>query len=180
MQHGEVLFEEILRIALILRVPNGGNGPRRIPQLVRSVDVMPTILELMEIPTANLPLQGESLLPLLAGKDLDLHSFSHARSVSGEEDALVSVRSDRWRFVLDLAAGTGQLYDLKRDPRETRDVAGSNPDVVARFRGLLERQDERDQALAARVGPAARPAELDEKLLRELQALGYVTGPEDD
>jgi len=141
---------------------------------------MPTLLELMGISTADLPLQGQSLLPLLAGESLELHSFSHARAVSEEQDALYSVRSDRWRFVLDRTTGAGQLYDLNQDPGETRDVARSNPDVVASFRKLLERQDERDQALAARVGPAAPAAELDENLQRELRALGYLTDEGDD
>jgi len=180
LQHGQVLFQEILHIALILRVPHGTSEPRRITQLVRAVDVMPTLLELMGISTEDLTLQGESLLPLLAGENLELHSFSHARAVSEEEDSLYSVRSDRWRFLLDRAAGTGRLYDLKEDPRETRDVAHSNPDVVAGLRGLLDRQDERDQALAAQVGPNAPPPELDESLQRELRALGYLDDEEGD
>lgn len=180
LQHGQVLFEEVLRIALILRAPLEGSVPRRVPQLVRSVDVMPTLLQLMEIPTADLPLQGESLLPLLSGENLELHSFSHARSVSGEEDALASVRNDRWRLVLERATGTGWLYDLKEDPGETRDVAHSNPDVVTDLRRLLERQEERDRALAVRFEAAAPPAELDADLQRELRALGYLTDPDDD
>ena len=77
-------------------------------------------------------------------------------------------------------ATTGRLYDLKEDPGETRDVAPSNPDVVASFRSLLDRQDERDRALATHVGPAARPVELDESLQRELRALGYLDDPGDD
>jgi arylsulfatase A-like enzyme len=178
--HGKVLFEEILRIALILRVPDGGNEPRRVSQLVRSVDVMPTLLQLMGIPTADIPLQGQSLLPLFVGQSLELHSFSHARLVNVEEDALYSVRSDRWRFVLDRATGTGRLYDLEEDPGETRDVAPSNPDLVASFRGMLDRQDERDQALAIQVGPPAPPVVLDENRRRELRALGYLSDEADD
>jgi arylsulfatase len=173
LQHGQVLFDEILRIALILRAPGAGE-PRRVRQLVRAVDVMPTLLELMEIPTADLPVQGRSLLPLLAGESLELHSFSHARAVNEEEDALYSARSDRWRFTLNRATGTGELYDLIEDPGEIRDVADANPGVVASFRELLDRQEERDRALATRVGPPGAPVALDPHLRRELQALGYL------
>jgi len=180
LQHGEVLFEEILRIALILHVPSQLGEPRRVPQLVRTVDVMPTLLDLLGISRVGLPLQGQSLLPMLAGQSLELHAFSHARAVSEEEDAIYSVRSERWRFVLDRATGAGQLYDLEEDPGETRDVARSNPEVVASFRRLLDRQDERDRALAARVGPAAPTAGLDEPLQRDLRALGYITDEGED
>ncbi len=180
LQHGEVLFDEILRILLILRVPAGEHEPRRIPQLVRSVDPMPTLLDLMGISTEDLPLQGRSLLPLLAGEGLELHAFSHARAVSEEQDALYSVRSDRWRLLFDRATGSGRLYDLKDDPGETRDVAASNPEVVTSLRRLLGQQAERDRKLAERVGPAAPPTSLDEDLQRELRALGYLTDGDDE
>lgn len=180
LQHGQVLFDEILRIALILRAPRRVGEPRRVPELVRSVDVMPTLLELMGIPSADLPMQGRSLLPLLAGERLDLLSFSHARAVSEEEDSVHSVRSDRWRLVWDRATGAARLYDLTEDPGETRDVAPANPGVVALLRGALEEQDERNRAVAGQIRPAERPAELDLEMQRELRALGYLTEPGDD
>jgi arylsulfatase A-like enzyme len=114
---------------------------------------MPTP-ELMGIPTAEIPMQGRSLQPLLAGQSLDLLSFSHARAVSEEEDSVHSVRSDRWRLVWDRATGAARLYDLTEDPGETRDVAPANPGVVALLRGALEEQDERNRAVAGQIRPA--------------------------
>jgi arylsulfatase A-like enzyme len=180
LQHGRVLFDEILRIALILRAPRRVGEPRRVPELVRSVDVMPTLLELLGIPAAELPMQGRSLLPLLAGERLDLLSFSHARAVSEEEDSVHSVRDERWRLVVDRASGAARLYDLREDPGETRDAAAANPDVVARLRSALEEQGERDRAVAAEIRPAEQPAELDPELQRDLRALGYLTDPGED
>jgi arylsulfatase A-like enzyme len=175
LQHGQVLFDEILRIALVLRVPPGPAAPRRVPEVVRSVDVMPTLLELMGIPAEGLPLQGQSLLPLLAGENLELHSFSHARAVHEEEDSRYAVRSDHWRLILDRATGKAELYDLRDDPGATRDVAESNPEMVAVLRSLLDRQSERDRALAAHFEPTTQPVELDASLQRELRALGYLS-----
>src|SRR5205823_775164 len=47
--HGEELFEELLHVPLLIRVPGRPTLPRRVPDLVRVIDVMPTLLELAGI-----------------------------------------------------------------------------------------------------------------------------------
>ena len=66
-EHGSVLHEKLYttvsRIPLIIRPP-GGREALRVPQIVESIDLMPTILEMMGVDLPRTPIDGESLLPL--------------------------------------------------------------------------------------------------------------------
>lgn len=97
---------------------------------------------------------GRSLLPLLRG-EVDPTPRDHL--VFWEGWRAVAVRAGDWKLVTPRQAGGAfELYDLRTDPGERQDVAGGNPDVVARLRALLT-------AAAAlgdgKPGPAARPAD---------------------
>ena len=173
--HGNALHDEALRVLLMLRAPLV--APRRVKDVVRSIDVMPTVLELLDVPRDGLPMQGRSVADLLHGRLLASEpSFSHALSKHGREGRLRAVRDGRWRYVWDTEIGGGLLFDLEIDPAELADISSANADIVERMQGLLRAQSEIDASFRARAsGPVAEYV-IDDDTRRELEQLGYTEG----
>ena len=166
-EHGDSLFEEIMRIPLIVRVPRLGGG-RVAPEPVSLIDIMPTVLELTGVPTSA-PMQGISLVPALRGAPLPRRTLYAEADFSGQ---LVAMRDGQRKFT---ARGSrGAAFDLGRDPGETRnlcaaDAASCERDIAAvtAWRAAMAEQRQR---LTAAVPPTAV---LDERAQERLRALGY-------
>jgi arylsulfatase A-like enzyme len=171
--HGLVLFEENLRVLLMLRAP--GVAPRRIDDLVRTLDVMPTALELLDIPSAQLALQGRSLVASLRGQTLEqAPSFSHGLVRRGREGELWTVRDAGWRWLWNDELSSGQLFDLTNDPGELHDVCAAHPEQAARLKALLRRQREIDADYRERASGPVGEYEIDHETTNALRALGYA------
>jgi arylsulfatase A-like enzyme len=171
VEHGKSLFEELLHIPLMIYAPDPSLVARRIPSLVRSVDVMPTVLDLVGISAADRLLQGQSLVPLMRGEHRELLSFSHARD---DVPSQFSVRDDRWRLIRDNVTRETALYDLEHDPDELHPVTHQHPEIAARLEIELDRQMWRDQALKKASGADVQAIDLDSKTVDELRRLGYI------
>src|SRR4051812_13117848 len=165
-QHGFFVYEAAMHIPLIVAGP--AVPVRVVPDQVRIVDVMPTILEVVGA-KAPAAVQGVSLMPLGRGAKLDLLAFGetwYPRYHYGWSE-LTEVRDGRYKFI---AAPRRELYDLEADPGETRDVSASNPRVADALERAL-----RD--LAARTALSAAPQQprtVDPEAEERLRALGYV------
>jgi hypothetical protein len=113
--HNSTLYEELLRVPLIIRVP--GVPARRVPDVVSLVDVGPTALDLMGLPTPG-AFMGESLVPMLRGQTPAL-----TRPLIAERRyAQAMLFPDGTKVILDWQKGTEELYDLTRDPGETKNL----------------------------------------------------------
>jgi arylsulfatase A-like enzyme len=171
--HGQVLFEENLRVLLMISAPE--LAARRINDLVRSIDVMPTALELLGLSADSLHLQGRSLAPLLHGQALaEAPSFSHGLLRRGREGELWSVRDQRWRWLWDEKLGSGKLFDLAEDPAELHDVSALHPEQVARLHAQLRAQRELDAGFRERAGGEVSEFSHDGELAQDLRVLGYT------
>jgi arylsulfatase A-like enzyme len=138
------------------------------------VDVTPTILGAL----------GLALDPRMQGLDL-LASPPRARALWAEvEDRFVNkscLRVGPWKLVhgppdpdvVMPSERPWELYDVVRDPGETRDLAGSDPERLAELRAQLEGFQEHLRALAEALGPEASEAELQEGTRKLLEDLGY-------
>ncbi len=167
--HGSTLYEEQLRVPLIVRAP--GIKPRRVRAPVELVDVPVTLLGLLDVPSSA-RMRGTDLGPLLADPPAD---EAGAPPVFAEIEDLRMVRSGADKLIVDLSHATVRLFDLAADPGEQHNLAAERPAVVARLRGLLagwiadHRRLERieEDALAkhgaiarGRLGDAAAAVEL--------------------
>jgi arylsulfatase len=143
------------------------------------VDILPTILELVALPVPQ-GLDGVSLVPVLRGEATPpLWAYGEAgRSFSavdpekylqGNAGKRRMIRSADWKLVFIPKPGGGEqrLYDLRRDPGETRDVAAETPDTVWELRARLDEIFARE--LAGSSDRALEPAEIE-----RLRALGYL------
>lgn len=178
LDHGAQVFDEQIRIPLLMRVP--GRAPRRVEALVETVDLLPTLLDLLHIPLpAAVRLQGYSLAPLLAGSRRSLRSmvFSGARAESSWYEGydldpkrrIFTVRSSRWKLITypGVRQDYFELYDLRRDPGERRNLAAERPEVRRALAAALARWREGR-------GPFRPEVDLPDDLRRKLEQLGYV------
>jgi len=178
--HGITLYEEIIRVPLIVRVPGQAPG-LRVTESVRHVDVFPTLLDLLDLPKLQVT-QGASFAEVFDGDTIE------ARTVVAEvNDGARSVRSclvrdgrkyivasmdDQLRFK---ARAADELYDLAGDPAEQSNQAAPQRDLVEAMRSELERV----LAVSRELGRAQRdPAQvgrpLDPTLENALDELGYL------
>ena len=164
--HGIFLYESVLRVPLIIRGP--GIAPRRVGDVVRLVDVMPTILEVLNLPVPAM--DGVSLVSVMHGtRGVDLEVVAESMyPLRFGWSPLRALRGGRYKLI---DAPRPELYDLERDPFETRNIfedrralAGA---MKARLDVLTDHRDARRGA-DAEVVPA--------RLRDDLAALGYVSG----
>ena len=185
-EHGHSVYGEISRVPLII---NHAGLPRetRVGQLVRHIDVMPTLLGLMDVPIPP-GLMGRDLRPAIADPNLDwqLPGFTETMlygppQFSLEQGQYKMNRIDpgqgrrQQRFAErrlgrhNIDRSVFELYDLARDPGEHRPLGPDHPEYAS-FVSLLGTA--RAAGAAFRIGAASE--EIDEETLEQLRSLGYV------
>jgi arylsulfatase A-like enzyme/Flp pilus assembly protein TadD len=163
--HGIFAYEATLKVPMILYEPRLFR-PRVVSDPVRHVDLLPTILDALEIPLPG-NLRGRSLLPLAAGAPLDAEAPTYFEALSGSLNRgwapLHGVLRGGMKYI-DLPVP--EIYDLKRDPGEIRNLAGEvrHDDLRKLLSELLS-----SDAGSAREKESAETRE-------RLRSLGYVSG----
>jgi arylsulfatase A-like enzyme len=122
--HGATLFDEIVQVPLVLSAP-GRLEPAVVESQVRTVDLVPTLLDLSGLPARET--DGASLL--------DVDGDRPAVIAGTDMGALtkLAVRQPPWKLILDVESGEEEAYRLDVDPREL----SSRDDVPAELRGLV-------------------------------------------
>lgn len=126
--HGFSLYEELIHVPLIIKLPKQKGG-KIVTDQVSSIDVMPTILDLLDISLpegARRQMRGSSLVPAFTGgavaKDVyaetDYRQYTYKRSITN---------TDGWKFIYTLEDKGRELYDLKNDPAETINLVAREP-----------------------------------------------------
>jgi arylsulfatase A-like enzyme/Tfp pilus assembly protein PilF len=165
--HGYFIYDSTLRVPLIVAAP--GLAPRAVSEQVRSVDIAPTIAALAGIGTLQ-DVDGESLAPLLNGGTrpevpVSLAESWYPRLHFGWSE-LRSARVGEWKFI---AAPKPELYDLRTDAGEQKNVVQDRAQVAARLSADLQRITGRFTS-----APSTTAAQPDAATVQRLQALGYV------
>ena len=131
--HGTSLYEEQIHIPLAIHIP--GLAPRVVESPVDTVDLKPTILDLLGI-NAPAGLHGHSLLPLILGMPETSHpppyAFAELRN-----PRTFAVRDERFKLVLDADAQTYALFDLGSEQKELLDVSVTYPNELRRLKKIL-------------------------------------------
>lgn len=142
---GPMFYEEALRVPLVVDWPGPVRSDHRTDALVELVDLAPTLLEAagVDVPRA---MQGESFLDVLTG-EVDRHResvYAEAYDAVGWQepsDRSTMIRTDSYKLVRHHGVGTGELYDLRADPRETNDRWDDPAYASVRTDLLLELSD---------------------------------------
>jgi arylsulfatase A-like enzyme len=171
--HGWTVYEDVMRVPLIVRAPGLVPAGRRVPPPVSLVDVVPTVLDLAGVPIPS-SLDGQSLVPLM--RDDGAPAFGD-RPVYGEVRVggrrLVAAQLGPRKWIMDAINGGGRVYLPAEDPAEDHDLA--TPELLTEGGNLLARYEHLKEQIAQRLGLTTPGAAVpDQRTTDKLKALGYV------
>jgi arylsulfatase A-like enzyme len=181
--HGRTLYEEQLRVPLIVKYPGSKWAGTRILQRVSTLDLAPTILALAEVETDNLILDGRSLLPSeLTDSQPERALFAEVNPAPAEHLSSVNYRAivqGNLKCIENLAGNDQfgrpvprwQVYDLGSDPGEAN-ALDDDSEGSRRCQDLLAEWYAAELARGT-VGQGTL-IRTDEDALKELRALGYI------
>jgi tetratricopeptide (TPR) repeat protein len=164
------LYDSTLRVPWIIRAPGLVPKGRRVPGPVSTVDLAPTVLDLLGLPTLPAA-QGSSLVPRIEGRLPDNEAVAFAVSYMPRIEfgwsELRMARDTRFKYV---QAPREELYDLVDDPRELRNLASVEVDRARGMAAAIERWVE--TTTADRGTDADHP--LSPAEVERLRSLGYL------
>jgi arylsulfatase A-like enzyme/Flp pilus assembly protein TadD len=168
--HAVFIYDATVRVPLLLRCPRLLPQGRVYDGPVRSVDLVPTILAALKLPGGN-ETQGTDLLGAFRGDvtppDLPQYSESLLSEVGFGMAPLFGVRHDGFKWI---RAPKSEVYDLRRDPKELKNLYPAE----ARRGAALDRELTAILDDSRRRGLAPQKSPMDKETLESLQALGYL------
>ena len=172
--HGFFIYNSTLHVPLIFK--NGAANvaeiatPRKVIVPVSLVDLLPTVLESLQVPIPA-SVQGKSLGPLLHGdapaRAGDLYSETYLPRIHFNWSELRGIRKDQYHFI---DAPRPELYDLQTDPAELHNLYSVRQAVSTEMRGQLARVIKKNTPGKETVEKTS----LDPIMLERLKSLGYV------
>ena len=186
-----VFRSTISRVPLMFVWPGHIEGGQRIDHPVSMIDVLPTLLDLLGLPPAEIG-QGQSLAPLMSGREgwaprpVILDEFYTDRGTGELLEGWIEVVDGRWGASLQINPDPNHqqlrrrprpvpllLYDLWNDPMALWSLHEERPDLVQKYTAFLEEQFEAHLALGQYFTPSGE-VELTAEQLQTLRTLGYI------
>jgi len=128
------LHDAVTHIPLIIRYPKKLPRGLRVKGFGQHIDLLPTILDIIGVPTEALDIDGRSLLPLLKGETVkDTLFMEHS---SGQR----AIRTDKWKLIDDtmgIHSRTLELYNVEDDPLETVNLLENEKEKAEELRNTL-------------------------------------------
>ena len=189
--HGHSLYNELIKVPLIIKFPQGKYKGKKIEKNVGLIDVLPTLTDYLDIEQQR-QIDGISLMPLIAGGH-----FPVRRLISSSAGCLffdstpkrIAILFDRYKVIYNFPVSAGdkdvfreaglppeppmfEVFDLEKDPRETHnlypgsktlvnDLQKELKDIIKRVRLHLKRSK-------------SPKIEFSSEELERLKSLGYI------
>lgn len=189
--HGKGFYEEFVRVPLIV---SGGDLPRGafVDSLVRHIDILPSVLDMVGVQDVSSYVQGKSFLNLARGEDLEW-----SVDIFGRNFISAYLRRGDWKYIKSRDYGLSrpkqgmkevkrqiklivrrpneELYNLRTDPGEQTNLAGSETEVLKQLRKELNELIHRYGELDLSQYRSTSGSTADEQQIHErLKALGYI------
>ncbi|MFC1573157.1 sulfatase [Candidatus Eisenbacteria bacterium] len=170
--HSKALTNTLIHVPLIFRLPGKQGAGRVVSDVVRNIDVMPTILDLLNLPSPPTA-EGVCLRPAMGGDELQpLLVYSETQRNGRNMRCLIDPEADR-KFVLDIGGETRELYALSSDNNEQRNLATAEaPKIVEMNKRLLSMIRE----MKRRAITETTQEGISEEERKRLESLGYIGG----
>jgi len=171
LEHAKAFYRESIEVPWVVRFPDLGHG-RRIAAPAQQVDVMPTLLGYLGLPVPP-AVEGLDLMAWVAGEEpspeeaqREIHSYLDRSGFTG-----ASVRVGDWRWIeMVHPLPTRELFDLRADPAEHRDVGDEHPVRAGWMDSRIRAY--RHHTESGQLTPSVE--RLDKELRQRLRALGYI------
>jgi len=133
--YGAFCYDYTLKTFTYFLIP--GFMAKNITQQVRTIDFLPTILELFEIPIDEnfKKIDGRSLVPIINGEKID-EDFAFSETGNPQNDSappkkpnVKSIRTSEWKLIFNEYNDTKELYNLSIDPDENNNLIGKNENM---------------------------------------------------
>lgn len=173
--HSHTLYDELIRVPLIIKYPASRHAGVQIEPIVRSIDIMPTILSVAGIDAAPFDLDGESLQDVVRGKETGNRVFMSDFTRQGSADVrprMVCTNQDFYKLIVIRKPSPPKfhLYDLAADPYERNRLDEARLDLVKNlFRSIRSYYKD-----FAEVPAKSSKVVMDKALEERLKALGYI------
>lgn len=177
-EHGHTMYNELLEVPLIIL----GNQlkPLKPDTPVRLIDLLPTVIEILEINDNNYHLKGTGFLNLLEGKkEVPGRPIFAMGTLYGDEKYCLI--KDNRKIILNTGNKKGkknlvgsrnksqlEFYDMAKDPLETKNLTKAQPKNAARLKNLL------DKFMMEQSAFKSKRTTLDKKTKEQLKSLGYL------
>ncbi len=171
-EHGFFVYNSTLRVPLIFKLPHGQGVPRVVPSAVGTIDVAPTLLELLRLrDPLSRQFQGTSLASLILGKTAPSERPVYAETYYPHDSfgwsPLRSLSTRRYHYI---EAPRPEIFDLASDAEEKRNLYATRRAEAEALRSQLRDFERR---YTAQASPAKGPP-LAPETLEKLKSLGYV------
>lgn len=169
------LYDDVVHVPLLFvgySIPPIG----LIPQQVRSIDIFPTLAEIVELPSRDVKIDGRSLVPLFNKQKLeDLPTYLEStifhtllKSAVGHR----GIRTSKYKYFrkLDDSNQNVHLFDLENDPLEEQNIATTKPDVVEKMEKTMNQIIQK----STKIEPIEMSDDEAKEVEAELKKLGYI------
>jgi arylsulfatase A-like enzyme len=186
--HTRTVYDEVIKVPLVVHFPGGKHAGRRVKSIVRSVDIVPTVLEELGVDFAPDDFDGRGLLSVLDGRETadrhfvaelapsvtQTHNHAAAAVNSGRNKIIINGRFSRENMAYFMFPPPSfpaiELFDLTSDPGEKTNVM-DRPERAAAARELAGRGEALMNGLKNRTGDMTK---LPKNLEDQLRSLGYI------
>ncbi len=196
--HGRTLYNELLKVPLLIKFPSAQHKRQKIDSYTRLVDILPTVLEELGISYSPGRFDGKSLFPLLRGKEKESREFfgevfgilespSPLRNAprtlrkvtinDHQHKLILSIKHDKYLYFFSPPPSASetleiQVFDLLKDPGERINLAREKQDVVRKLLAKIDSYYAGGKKRPGRGEPRSRS--FDQSLAEQLKALGYL------
>jgi choline-sulfatase len=188
--HGHSLYQELTHGVFLMWNPKLIPAPRRITEPVQLIDVMPTVLDLMDVKIPDV-VEGQSLAPFAKGQPFQrrgpVMTSRFADPEAKKEGVVPENRIDavalldaNWKLIYrekgkEAGVSKVELYDRRADRTETTNIATQHPQEVDRLMTEIGKWMDAQKQIRTFLGRGAK-ATMDKQTLEQLRSLGYLGG----
>ncbi|PIU42228.1 MAG: hypothetical protein COS99_01085 [Candidatus Omnitrophica bacterium CG07_land_8_20_14_0_80_42_15] len=179
-RHGQTIYQEVLSIPLIIKYGKAHPKGKVISQWVRSIDIMPTILDFLNVPCKSY-LDGVSFLQLMENEiDTELFEYGFIDEDFDRSRFVLKgiIKNDGWKYIYTIKSecrdiknsGREELYNLTSDPYELNNLVSAEPGILKFMQEKLDFYKNHCEKVRLNVFKETRG----QALMQQLKALKYV------